>query len=526
MSSDVQWRAVALLLISGGPLLLACAPTSSSAEADLQSLCGRTTDLRDVQLYDGSAGVSTRFVSRHRRAVGLLRWKRDLAVRYRDEAGNVAGQGWCTGTLIDDDLFLTAGHCLDNTETGVWSLPHEKGGVPLSASELAREFVVEFGYETPLQPELEVARDTVEVVRLEEYRSGGVDYALLRLSGHPGLRHGVARVSPSDATASSPIAILQHPAALPMKLAVGSVARVDGSRIVYDTIDTLGGSSGAGILDVATGKLVGIHTNGGCTSDGGENYGVTVAALAAVSETIASLSDDSRDFWVGDWDNDGRSDLAVMHEGCFYPDANHDERPDDALKQCPPEPAADDYFVGRWDVAGPSGLAWRRGPCLYLDVQPERPLCFADEAPFDVLVADWNGDGRSDLAIQTGSCFAFDTNLDGIIDERGYCYGNGRSEDEYLTGDWDGSGRDSVAVRRGNNVLIDADRDGNVDHTLVYGNGGNEAQYLVADWRGEQRDTLGVRRKSICLINHDPDGRVADEGRVYRDFWSATGAER
>jgi V8-like Glu-specific endopeptidase len=503
-------------------VLAGCGAESGISDADLQSICERSGRLQDVERYDGSFGVPTAFVNRHRLAVGLLRWRSDLSDRYLDEAGNVSGQGWCTGTLIDDDLFLTAGHCLDPNDTGSWKLPHEKGGVALRPAELAREFVVQFRYERAPDSDAPTNQNSAEVLRLEEYRYGDLDYAILRLNGHPGLQNGTARISPEDARPGSRIAILQHPAAAPMSVGAGTVAHVQGSTISYDTIDTLGGSSGAGILDAETGKLVGVHTNGGCTkSAGGENSGVTIGALTAASPILASLVDHSRDFLVGDWDNDGLGDLAVFYEGCVYPDANHDGAPDQNSVTCPADPSADQYFVGNWQPGKPSGLAWRRDNCVYFDTNPKQPHCF-DNPPFEVLITDWNGDGRSDLGIRRGRCIDFDTNLDGVLDERNYCYGNGSAEDEYLVGNWGGGPRASIAVRRGSSVFVDVDRDGNPDQpALVYGHGGDEDQYLVGDWNGDRLSDLAVRRGTLCLMTHDATAGLADEARVYRDFWSA-----
>ncbi|HEY3253266.1 MAG TPA: trypsin-like peptidase domain-containing protein [Polyangiaceae bacterium] len=501
--------------------IAACAPDAGLADADLQSLCGRSSKLQDVELYDGKLGVPTAFVNRHRLAVGLLRWKSDLAARYRDEAGNVSGQGWCTGTLIDDDLFLTAGHCLASDDTSVWKLPHEKGGIALRPAELAREFQVDFRYEVSAQRDTPSRTNTSEVLRLEEYRYDGLDYALLRLSDHPGRYNGVTRISPEDSRPGAAIAILQHPAAAPMKVGVGTALRVQGSTIAYDTIDTLGGSSGSGILDAATGKLVGLHTNGGCSKSGsGENSGITITALTSASPTLQALVDRSRDFMVGDWDNDGLGDLAVFDDGCLYPDANHDGAPDLAFKRCYGNAHADQYFVGTWQPGRPSQLGLRRGGCLYLEINPKQPLCFGD-APFELLIGDWDGDGRSDLGIRRGSCIDFDTNLDGLLDGPDYCYGDGSAEDEYLVGNWDGGPYASIAIRRGNTLLLDVDHDGKVDQTRVYGNGGNEDQYLVGDWNGDRRADLGVRRNTICLMNYGAVDGHADEGRVFRDFWSA-----
>jgi hypothetical protein len=500
-------------------VLVACGPARvNEDQPDLQSLCQRSSRLQEVEAYDGSFDVPTAFVNRHRLAVGLLRWKDDLKTRYFNQAGNVSGQGWCSGTLIDDDLFLTAGHCLDSDDSGIWLLPREKDGMPLQPAQLAREFVVELRHELSAAPH----ENSAEVVRLEEHRLNGVDYAILRLSDHPGLRNGVARLSPNDARPGSKIAILQHPVALPMKVGAGPVTRVEGSTIAYDAIDTLGGSSGAGILDVATGKLVGIHTNGGCTSSGGgENSGVTIAALTAASPMLQGLVDRSRDFLVGDWNNDGLSDLAVFDQGCLYPDVDHDGAEDVSSKVCPANPKADQYFVGHWQLGRPSGLGWRRQNCVYLDIAPQQPLCF-EPGPFEVMIADWNGDGTSDLGIRRGPCVDFDTDLDGVLDDTGYCFGNGPAEDEYLVGNWDGGARASIAIRRGNSLILDVDRDGKPDATpRVYGNGGDEDQYLVGDWNGDGRSDLAVRKGSFCRMNHDDQTAAEDEGRPYREFWSA-----
>jgi len=505
--------------------LLGCAPDGSAKgidpQGDPESVCGRTSKLQNVETYDGSFGLPTAFVNRHRLAVGLLRWRSDLADRYFEQHGNVQGVGWCSGTLIADDLFLTAGHCLDPEDSSRWQLPREKDGLPLRPAELAREFIVQFRFEAnDLPPEALSYVNDVGVVRLEEHRNQGVDYAILRLSAGAGVNNGVTRVSAIDSRPGLPIAILQHPGGDLMKVGSGSVARLLGPKITYATIDTLGGSSGSGILDAVGGKLVGIHTNGGCTSSGdGENSGVTIGALLGASDIMRGLVDRSRDFLVGDWNGDGHDDLGVFVDGCLYPDADHDRAPDLGSRICPDNPNADQYFAGNWQGPGPSQLGWRHGDCVSLDTNPKQSWCF--DPPFEVLIADWNGDGRSDLGIRTGRCIDFDTNLDGVLDTPSYCTGNGAAEDEYLAGRWDGAARASIVIRRGNLLYFDLDRDGNLDPTpRVYGKGGDEDQYLVGDWDGDGRTDLGVRENTLCRLSHDATTGLADEERSYDDFWS------
>ena len=70
-------------------------------------------------------------------------------------------------------------------------------------------------------------------------------------------------------------------------------------------------------------------------------------------------------------------------------------------------------------------------------------------------------------------------------------------------------------------MFLDSDRDGRADETpRVYGYGGDDDQYLVGDWNGDQSSDLAVRRDTLCLMNHDARAGLADERRVYRDFWS------
>lgn len=513
-----------LALLPFLPALPSCGPSSESLGSDPQSTCGHSLDLQEVELYDGRSAVSRAFVNRHRLAVGLLRWRDDIPQRYFEQSGNVKGEGWCTGTLIGDDLFLTAGHCLSPEDTPAFKLPRERDRTPLRPTELAREFVVQFGYEVSETTRVTREPQTFEVVRLEEYRNNDLDYAILRLNGRAGFSHGVARIAARDAEAGSTIALLQHPGGTTMKIGAGAVSSVDGARISYGTIDTLGGSSGAGILDARTGQLVGIHTNGGCTADGGANYGVTISALTQASDILASRVDPSSDFLVGDWDYDASADLGLLHEGCLYPDANHDGAPDSDLKQCPGQSDVHEYFVGRWEAGAVERLGWRKGECMFLDTTPQKRLCYPDERPpFDLLIADWNGDGQSDLGIQHGGCIDFDINLDGTVDERGYCFGDGLAEAQYLVGDWSGSHAERVAVRRGNVVHFDLDRDGIADLQHEYGNGGNEAQYLAGDWNGDGRAKLAVRRRNLCFMTHEAgdaasENGIAEEGRLYRDF--------
>lgn len=259
----------------------------------MESICG-SADFQDVELYDGTLGVAQDFVAGHQKSTGQLQWKDDLVDRYGAGAGNVAGARWCTGSLIAENIMLTAGHCFDpNDDPFGWQTPArlengEKVLVP--AEELATEIVVNFGYQ--------IASDTGElrepevfpIESLIEYRNDGLDYAIVELglgvSGYyPGAIYDFLETDPNGITAGDLLTIIQHPAGQPKKIEAGIETLLAEPNIFYGDIDTLGGSSGSGVLD-AKGRIVAVHTNGGCAEMSGENQSLTINRIAFSSDYL------------------------------------------------------------------------------------------------------------------------------------------------------------------------------------------------------------------------------------------------
>ncbi|PFE88211.1 hypothetical protein CN325_30000 [Bacillus thuringiensis] len=89
------------------------------------------------------------------------------------------------------------------------------------------------------------------------------------------------------------ICIIQHPNGEMKQVDAGPVTFLqDGDeRIGFNSLDTLPGSSGSGILLSPGGTLVGVQTNGGCDSSAqGFNYGVRISSLLIASPTLQSIS--------------------------------------------------------------------------------------------------------------------------------------------------------------------------------------------------------------------------------------------
>jgi hypothetical protein len=224
-------------------------------------------------------------------------------------------------------------------------------------------------------------------------------------------------------------------------------------------------------------------------------------------------------YMVGDWDGDGRDNLAVRRDDSVYMDTNFDGLAD-IVQLFGHGDAEDGYLVGDWDTQGRDHLAVRRGDTVLMDTDgggnAELQQQYGDGASEDqYLVGDWDGDGDDDLAVRRDDTVYMDTNDDGLADIV-QLYGNGDAEDEYLVGDWDGDGRDNLAVRRGDTLYLDTNFSGGAERVRMYGNGATEDQYLVGDWDGDGDDDLAVRRGDTVWMDTTGDG-LADLTQMYGD---------
>lgn len=258
----------------------------------VESICGTTDDSQAVEQYSGTLGVPVGFVAAHQKPVAQVQWNSDLASRYTNP-GDVNGVRWGTGTMIGPDLFLTCGHLFDQAPNG-WTVPRQNGTAnAITPQQIALEMHLNFLYQLDPSGTLR-AEQSFPVTALLEYRLGGIDMALCRIGGSPGSVFGWTEVSATNPVVGEMIAIIGHPAGMPKRIEAGPASAVSGGTIRYADIDTLGGNSGSGILQASTGRIVGIHTNGGCNPTGGSNLGQAIAAVRAVSPILQALPASSR----------------------------------------------------------------------------------------------------------------------------------------------------------------------------------------------------------------------------------------
>jgi len=203
--------------------------------------------------------------------------------------------GFCSGFLVGEDIFVTAGHCVRDQ-------PACEGIA----------FVFDFSVDTPDRNPAKVKKKDIflckELIARQLDFGEGSDYAVIRLDRKVEGRRPLSFRTTEKVAANTELTVIGHPSGLPTKVAGGAAVRENNLDLPFfrANLDTYGGNSGSAVFNTQTGVVEGILVRGEqdfkeedgctvsftCTDDGCRGEDVTRATEFA-PHVIAALTSES-----------------------------------------------------------------------------------------------------------------------------------------------------------------------------------------------------------------------------------------
>lgn len=196
--------------------------------------------------------------------------------------GNQLSIATCSATLIDDDLVLTAGHCV------VPRVKDEAGSLHCNDA----RFVFDFYMTSPTALQTIGLDDVYSCRRVVAWSfTGDLDYAIVQLD-----RPVVGR-TPAPVTRSrgrlevgTPVAEIGFPTGIPMKIDDGGYVTDPGPKnldFFVTSLDAFHGNSGSGVFD-ADGNVVGILVRSMASDYAWDSRGQCTVVDREVDESLAT----------------------------------------------------------------------------------------------------------------------------------------------------------------------------------------------------------------------------------------------
>jgi V8-like Glu-specific endopeptidase len=161
--------------------------------------------------------------------------------RFRDQL-SVAN---CSGFLVDDDLLVTAGHCVESNldcDYNFWVFDYVEGSTAVTSGNV---------YQC----------DEVVSQALDE--ETGMDYAVVRLNRKVVGRSPLKFRLGDKVANSQSLVVIGHPSGLPQKIADDANVRDNSNAVFFSAnLDTFGGNSGSPVFNTENGYVEGILVRG------------------------------------------------------------------------------------------------------------------------------------------------------------------------------------------------------------------------------------------------------------------------
>ncbi len=178
---------------------------------------------------------------------------------------------FCSGTLVGDDIIMTAGHCITDDKSCadarfVFGYNIDSDGGAARTSVPAKDvYTCKRIIKRDLDRQADGLVNTgIVIIGALLGKQPGPDYALVQLDRKVEGRRPLAVDRSNDLKVGDRIFVIGHPVGLPVKVAGNaSVRNTEPKAFFLTDLDTFGGNSGSAVFNARTRKIEGILVRGG-----------------------------------------------------------------------------------------------------------------------------------------------------------------------------------------------------------------------------------------------------------------------
>lgn len=248
----------------------------------------------------------------------------------------------------------------------------------------------------------------------------------------------------------------------------------------------------------------------------------------ADGKTVASDWDDIIAYTVGDWNEDGMSDILAYNQDEQLILHKLGKRFFEEGKTVGTISNFTNMFAQDWNGDGISDVMTRRdNGNLYLSIFEDG--FFQDEKKIgnkwqfvDYFDGDWDNDGMADLMVRKDNGDLILYPFNGRFFDNGKKVGSRWNFANYFPSDWDGDGGLDLMVRTEEEDLIFYKFDGEFKNGKRVGVRWNFSHYLPGDWDGDGTSDMMIRTAEGDMVLYLFNGRKFGKAKKVGNGWFFT----